>query len=289
MFTILKYPLWYFKRAINLEFMAKLTHIFLSNAYSDKNKKGKVVFIGAGPGDPELLTIKAVNALKNADVVLVDWLVNPQVKALIPKKVKLIFVGKKCGNHSMPQHDINQLLLNKALLNKTVVRLKGGDPSIFARLAEETELLSHHQVPFQIIPGVTAASGCAAYTGIPLTHREHSQSVKFITAWLKDNNAQCDWEYLARDKGTLVFYMGLKRAETIASNLIEHGMKSETPIALIDQGTNTQQSILKSTLGTISINKDIESFKGPALIIVGDVINKQVLVDLSLVPCQIVA
>ncbi|MFD2166839.1 uroporphyrinogen-III C-methyltransferase [Thalassotalea euphylliae] len=249
----------------------------------DENKRGEVVFVGAGAGDIELLTLKAVKALQQADVVLIDWLVNPEINTLIPAHVERIFVGKKCGKHSMKQPDINALLLAEAQKNKRVVRLKGGDPSIFARLAEETATLQKNNVPFQIVPGITAASGCAAYSGIPLTHRDCAQSVKFVTAHLKDENEQCNWQQLAKEQGTVVFYMGLSRVALIAEKLTQNGMEPSMPMAVIDQGTSTEQKVVCSTLGTIEPSSMLNDFVGPALIIVGDVVNYRENVDLTLI------
>ncbi|NMP32447.1 uroporphyrinogen-III C-methyltransferase [Thalassotalea sp. M1531] len=284
MFSVLKLPFLQFKKPLSQSFrwQSKLP----TKTKGKGQQQGQVIFVGAGAGDSELLTVKAVNALKQADVVLIDWLVNPEINQLIPGHIERIFVGKKCGQHSMKQADINKLLLKKARENKTVVRLKGGDPSIFARLPEETGILAHNNIPFQIVPGVTAASGCAAYTGIPLTHRDCSQSVKFVTAHLKNEDSQCDWQHLASDKGTLVFYMGLSRVDTIASQLIKFGMNETTPIAVIDQGTSEQQQLCRKTLATINAGQDLKNFKGPALIIVGEVVDMRVLVDLTLTTKQ---
>ncbi|WP_448211519.1 uroporphyrinogen-III C-methyltransferase [Colwellia sp. MEBiC06753] len=254
----------------------------------NKSNHGYVIFVGGGSGDVELLTLKAIKAFEQADVVLVDWLVNPEINQYIPQNVERIFVGKKCGHHSMKQSAISSLILRYALQGKTVVRLKGGDPSIFARLAEETELLATYQIPFQIVPGITAASGCAAYSGIPLTLRDCASSVRFVTAHLQnepEHNRQgaCNWQHLAQDDGTLVFYMGLNRISMIADKLMAHGMAACTPIAVVDQGTSANQSICCSTLNAISSEEKINTFTGPALIIVGEVVSHRVAVDLSLV------
>ena len=248
-----------------------------------QNITGQVIFIGAGSGDPELLTIKALKAFEIADTVFIDWLVNPEINAYIPNHVERLFVGKKCGEHSMQQKDICQLLVDYAASGKTVVRLKGGDPSIFARLAEETEVLIQAQIPFQVIPGVTAATGCAAYAGIPLTHRNCAQSVKFVTAHLKNSEKTYHWLQLANDSGTLVFYMGLNRVQDIAQSLVKHGMKAEMPIAVIDQGTSDNQKVFCGQLNSIDANSDLTDFQGPALIIIGEVINHRVKVDTHLV------
>jgi uroporphyrin-III C-methyltransferase len=239
---------------------------------SNQPLETQVFIVGAGAGDIELLTIKALKAIQVADVIMVDWLVNPDIYSLFPKSAERIFVGKKCGQHSMKQADICQLMVEKAKQGKTVVRLKGGDPSIFGRLAEETDELAIHDIAFTIIPGVTAASGCAAYSGIPLTHRDCAQAVKFVTAHLKDADDECNWQQLAKERDTLVFYMGLNRVDKIAERLMTFGMNSSTPIAIIDQGTSADQQVFTSKLATIDAKKDLSTFKGPALIIVGEVV-----------------
>ncbi|REL26766.1 uroporphyrinogen-III C-methyltransferase [Thalassotalea euphylliae] len=246
------------------------------------NKKGQVVFVGAGAGDPELLTLKAVKAFQQADVVLVDWLVNPEINSLIPNHVERIFVGKKCGQHSVTQAQICQLLADYASQGKYVVRLKGGDPSIFARLAEETDVLTKANIPFQIIPGITAATGCAAYAGIPLTHRDCAQSVKFVTAHGKRKEHECDWPLLAKEQSTLVFYMGLNRVDLICQRLISHGMDARMPIAVIDQGTSDSQKLVCRTLSSMNAEQDLAECQGPALIIVGEVVEKRVRVNLAI-------
>jgi uroporphyrin-III C-methyltransferase len=246
------------------------------------SKKGNVYLIGAGPGDPELLTVKAHRLIQQADVILIDWLVGEALYPLFPAHAERFFVGKKCGKHSMKQSDINMLMVEKAQAGLTVVRLKGGDPSIFGRLAEETDTLTQFNVPFAVIPGVTAASGIAAYSGIPLTHRECSQSVKFVTAHLKDGSMGADWAHLANDPSTLVFYMGLNRVSQIQQALIENGMRDNMPIAVVDQGTTAKQQVVCSTLSTLNAQKALRHFEGPALIIVGEVVNHQQAVDLSL-------
>ena len=244
--------------------------------------KGKVFLVGAGCGDPELLTLKAHRLLQQADVIMVDWLVNPEIYPYFAKHAERIFVGKKCGHHSMKQSDICKLMVAQAQQGKTVVRLKGGDPSVFGRLGEETAILTEHNIPFAIVPGVTAASGCAAYSGIPLTDRDCAQSVKFVTAHLKSANDEVDWQSIANGHDTLVFYMGLNRVDKIANRLMEHGVRGDMPIAIIDQGTSHEQQVVTSTISTINSAHDLAALKGPALIVVGEVVNKRQEVDLSL-------
>lgn len=245
-------------------------------------KQGSVTLVGAGAGDLELLTIKAYRLLQEADVVLYDWLVNQEILTILPERTEAIFVGKKAGEHSMSQAEICQLMLNQAQQGKKVVRLKGGDPSIFGRLSEEAQILTEHQIPFAIVPGVTAASGCAAYSGIPLTDRECSQSVRLVTAHLKDKDDQPQWQNIATSQDTLVFYMGLNRVEQVASQLIEHGMDENMPMAIIDKGTSTEQAVCCATLASITSTEQWKHFSGPALIVVGKVVERRQAVDLSL-------
>ena len=249
-------------------------------------QKGCVYLIGAGAGDIELLTLKAYRLLQEADVVLYDWLVNKDVLTILPHRVETIFVGKKAGCHSMSQTEICQLMLEQAQQGKRVVRLKGGDPSIFGRLNEETTILTEHDIPFAIVPGITAASGCAAYSGIPLTDRDCTQSVRFVTAHLKNEGEQPPWENLAISTDTLVFYMGLNRIEHIAKQLTQHGMLSSMPMAIIDQGTSANQQVCISTLENIKSDNQWRTFTGPALIIVGKVIEKRQKVDLALLSAK---
>ncbi|WNC68193.1 uroporphyrinogen-III C-methyltransferase [Thalassotalea nanhaiensis] len=249
---------------------------------NNTNRQGQVYLIGGGCGDPELLTMKAHRILQSADIIMVDWLVNPDMYQYFPKQAQVEFVGKKCGKHSMHQDEICQTMLAHAQAGNTVIRLKGGDPSIFGRLAEETEILTKHQIPFAIIPGITAASGCAAYSGIPLTHRDCAQSVRFVTASLKDSDAEANWRNIANEKDTLVFYMGLNKVAQISERLIKHGMPETMPIAIIDQGTLSDQQVCCSDLTNIANDMKFYDFKGPALIIVGEVVNKRQAISESM-------
>ena len=262
---------------------------------------GCVYLIGAGAGDPELLTMKAYRLIQQADVILVDWLVDPAMYSVFPSDAQVQFVGKKCGKHSVPQQDICKMLVDEAQQGKVVVRLKGGDPSIFARLAEETDILQAHHIPFAIVPGVTAASTCAAYSGIPLTHRDCAQSVQLVTAHRKREDLQPNWQQLANSDSTLVFYMGLNRIASIAHNLMQHGKPATLPIAIVDQGgaiatpaesapaestPEAQQTVIVSTLLAIQSSamqhRITHQCQGPALIIVGDVVSYRQQVDLTL-------
>ena len=277
-----------------------LKHYFINNQVVHRHErpdKGHVYLIGAGPGDAELLTLKAHRLIQQADVVMYDWLVNPDIIKMIPSHVERVFVGKKCGRHSMQQTDICQLMVEVALTGKNIVRLKGGDPAIFARAAEECDILAKHHIDFAIVPGITAASGASAYEGIPLTHRECAQSVRFITAHLKSvksasgelksANDEPNWQALvagasASHGETLVFYMGLKRIETIMQRLETHGLRASTPVAVIDQASTAQQQVCIGTLDNIAKRVTERSFQGPAITIVGEVVNKRHKVNLSL-------
>lgn len=235
---------------------------------------GSVLLVGAGPGDPDLITVKALKAIQQADTVLVDSLVDKRIVALIPAHVEQIFVGKRAGQHSMSQNSINTLLVELALSGKKVVRLKGGDPSIFGRSAEELQVLQNHNIAFAIIPGITAASGASAYSGIPLTHRDHAQSVRLITAHFKTQEGQPNWHNLVRAiaSETQVFYMGLGRLSTIVESLRNAGLPSNMPIVVIDQATTLQQRVCRGCASTIVAKVDAAKFSGPSLIMVGEAV-----------------
>ncbi|MBP5980171.1 MAG: uroporphyrinogen-III C-methyltransferase [Halomonas sp.] len=234
---------------------------------------GFVSLVGAGPGDGELLTLKAYNRLQHADVVLYDRLVSEDVLALIPVSTQRYYVGKARSLHSVPQHEINHTLVAWAKEGKQIVRLKGGDPFIFGRGGEELEALVTDNIAVEVIPGITAASGCAAYAGIPLTHRDHAQAVHFITGHLANDAHAIDWHALARKGLTLVFYMGLSSVEVISRELIAHGLPGDTPLALIEQGTSIAQQTHVGTLQALPEEFIAGRIQSPALLIVGSVVS----------------
>ena len=251
-------------------------HGLLQLALNDLDKTigaGEVYLIGAGPGDPSLLTLRAFRLIQQADVIIYDRLVSDEIMALVRPDAKKIYVGKERSFHCVPQDEINQLLVGYTQQGKRVARLKGGDPFIFGRGGEEIEQLSEHNIPFQVIPGITAASGCAAYAGIPLTHRDHAQSVRFVTGHLQDGSANLPWSQLVEMQQTVVFYMGLMGLPKICQELIEHGAEATTPAALIEKGTLAGQRVFVgdlSTLTSIAVSNDVHS---PTLLIVGSVVS----------------
>jgi uroporphyrin-III C-methyltransferase len=233
-------------------------------------QSGEVALVGAGPGDPELLTLKALNCLQQAEVILYDYLVSDEIMALIPSETILVCVGKRAGHHSVPQEKTNQLLVDFAKQGYKVVRIKGGDPFVFGRGGEELEVLADAGVRFQVVPGITAAAGATAYAGIPLTHRDYAQSALFVTGHLKEESDDMDWSTLARGNQTLVIYMGLMKSHYIQNQLIKHGRAASTPIAIIERGTQIQQKVFSGDLSQLSeLSKKAQA---PSLIVVGEVV-----------------
>lgn len=236
--------------------------------------RGKVFLVGAGPGDQGLLTIKAVELLRKADVVIYDRLVSKSILELIPKRAKKIYVGKSSGKHELPQEKINELMINTALDGKKVVRLKGGDPFLFGRGGEEAEALADNHIDFEVVPGVTSALVAPAYAGIPLTHRTYSSSVAIVTGHrAKNAETVVNWSKLAGSVDTIVILMGVESLESTANKLMEGGLNTNTPVAIIEWGTLKRQRSLIGKLGTIAKEAEERNVKPPAVIVIGEVVN----------------
>jgi uroporphyrin-III C-methyltransferase/precorrin-2 dehydrogenase/sirohydrochlorin ferrochelatase len=255
------------------EFAARRELIRLLDSTRNENAPaGMVHLVGAGPGDPDLLTMKAHRLLQRADVIVYDRLVSPEVLAMARRDAERIFVGKRRGEHGPSQHEINQRLVSLAQAGNSVVRLKGGDPLVFGRGGEEIEALTRAGITVEVVPGITAALGCAASAAIPLTHRDHAQACIFVTGQLRDGTVALDWPMLARPRQTVVIYMGAQTLPIIAAQLIEHGLPASTPIALIENGTTSRERRVVGTLATIEHQAMRARLRGPTLCMVGEVI-----------------
>jgi uroporphyrin-III C-methyltransferase / precorrin-2 dehydrogenase / sirohydrochlorin ferrochelatase len=252
------------------EARAALQNLLHSN--HEQPKSGEVYLVGGGPGDPDLLTFRALRLMQQADVVLYDRLVSPAVLNLVRRDAERIYVGKQASNHSLPQTQINQLLADLALQGKRVLRLKGGDPFMFGRGGEEIETLMQAGVAFQVVPGITAALGMSAYAGIPLTHRDHAQACVFVTGHLKNGTVDLNWSMLAHEQQTIVIYMGLNTLSLICAKLIEHGLPENKPAALVQKATTAEQVVIIATLATLADKVAEANINQQSLIVVGDVI-----------------
>ncbi len=234
---------------------------------------GEVAIVGAGPGDPGLLTLRALSLLQQADCLVFDRLVSQEVLLLARPEAKRYYVGKASSHHALPQEETNALLVELARDGERVVRLKGGDPYIFGRGGEEAEYLIEHGVGFRVVPGITSASGCSTYSGFPLTHRDHAQSVTFVTGHAKaDGELDLNWAALAVPHHTAVFYMGLANAELISTELQRHGLPCDHPVALVERGTTPEQRHVLTSLGELTRAIERENLQPPTLIVVGEVV-----------------
>jgi uroporphyrin-III C-methyltransferase len=242
-------------------------------------RPGRVYLVGAGPGDPDLLTLRAARLLAQAEVVVLDQLVSPEVQALIAPTAQRIDAGKQRNHHTLQQGEINALLVRLARQGRQVVRLKGGDPFIFGRGGEEAEALVDAGIAFEVVPGITAACGVSSYAGIPLTHRDHAQSCTFVTGHVKDGGAELDWAALARPRQTVVIYMGLSGLARICAELIAHGVSPEMPAAVVQQGTTPGQRVVSGTLASLAARVEAAGLRSPCLTIVGEVVRLRQRLD----------
>ena len=254
----------------------KAARELLQDLIDDKDNttsKGEVFLVGGGPGDPDLLTFRALRLMQMCDVCVYDKLVSPEVMELVRRDAELIYVGKARDQHTMPQEEINELLAKLALDGKRVLRLKGGDPFIFGRGGEEIETLMARGVPFQVVPGITAANGVSSYAGIPLTHRDYAQACLFITGHHKDGSIDMDWVAMSRPSQTVVIYMGLVGLKEICEKLIAHGVSASMPVAVVQQGTTQKQKVVAATLADLAEKVNAAEMKPPCLTIIGEVVS----------------
>jgi uroporphyrin-III C-methyltransferase / precorrin-2 dehydrogenase / sirohydrochlorin ferrochelatase len=254
----------------------KAARVLLQDLIDDKDNtasKGEVFLVGGGPGDPDLLTFRALRLMQMCDVCVYDKLVSPEVMELVRRDAELIYVGKARDQHTMPQEEINELLAKLALDGKRVLRLKGGDPFIFGRGGEEIETLMARGVPFQVVPGITAANGVSSYAGIPLTHRDYAQACLFITGHHKDGSIDMDWVAMSRPNQTVVIYMGLVGLKEICEKLIAHGVSASMPVAVVQQGTTQKQKVVAATLADLAEKVNAAEMKPPCLTIIGEVVS----------------
>jgi uroporphyrin-III C-methyltransferase/precorrin-2 dehydrogenase/sirohydrochlorin ferrochelatase len=228
--------------------------------------------VGAGPGDPDLLTFRAFRLMQKADVVLYDRLADPRIMTLVRREAERIYVGKRPDNHELPQNEISALMVKLAQEGKRVLRLKGGDPFLFGRGGEEIETLAEHAIPFQVCPGVTAAIGASAYAGIPLTHRDHAQACVFVTGHGKDGKIALDWSSLIQPRQTVAIYMGLRNLEPLAEAFIAEGASPDLPAAIVDNATRPNQQVVVATLATLAAAARTAEIKGPSIVIIGTVV-----------------
>jgi len=238
---------------------------------ADASPRGEVALVGAGPGDPGLLTLRALRVLNQADVILHDRLVSAEVLDLARRDAQRIEVGKQAGNHHATQDQIHALMLQYARAGRRVVRLKGGDPFVFGRGGEELQFLRAHEIAFEVVPGITAALACAAYAGVPLTHREHAQSVQFVTAHCSESLDTLDWNALAASRQTLAIYMGVAHLGAFRERLLAVGRAARTPVAVVENGTRANQRVIASTLDGLDGLVEAHGLRSPALLLVGEV------------------
>lgn len=270
--TVIQGPIAEMVYAGKEEAAREAMHNAVDEGEKSTSEYGEVYLVGAGPGDPDLLTFRALRLLQQAEVIIYDRLVSEEILDLARRDADLVYVGKERDKHTLPQEDINQMLVRIAKKGRRVLRLKGGDPFIFGRGGEEIETLMEEGIPFQVVPGITAASGAASYGGIPLTHRDYAQSALFVTGHLKDGTMNLNWNALVQPRQTVVVYMGLLGVKTLCEKLIEHGLSGDTPMALVQQATTANQKVLIASVASMHEKMQGAGIKPPTLIIIGEVV-----------------